>query len=89
MGPFPALAPQRISSFLTGLNAFQPALPSHRGLHLVCGLGIPPPKAPAITAEDPLSSPLSGESPGILQKACIPRASLVIKALHGRCGRLP
>jgi hypothetical protein len=58
MGPFPTLAPQRNSSILTDLNALLAgfALPS-RASYRVCGLEIPPPKAPAITAEDPFPPP--------------------------------
>jgi hypothetical protein len=52
-------------------------------------LGIPPPKAPAITAEDPFHPPVCGGSPGILQKDCLPRASLVVKAWRGRSEKLP
>jgi hypothetical protein len=83
MGPFPALASQRHSSILTGLFASLAgfALPS-RASSRVGGLGIPRPKAPAITAEDPLPPPCSGGAPGILQKKCAPRASLVSKICH-------
>jgi len=68
MGPFPALAPRRNSSILTGLIALLAgfALPS-RASSRVSG-GIPPPKAPASTAEDPFPPPSSGGSLGILQK---------------------
>jgi hypothetical protein len=69
MVPFPTLASQRHSSFLTGLIASLAgfALPS-RAPSRVGGLGNPRPKAPAITAEDPLPPPCSGGAPGILLK---------------------
>jgi hypothetical protein len=86
--PCPCFAAQ--SSILTGLFAFLAgfALPS-RAPSRVSGLGIPPPKAPAITAEDPFHPPACGGSPGILQKNCLPRASLVVKAWRGRSQELP
>jgi hypothetical protein len=86
MGPFPALASQRHSSILTGLIASLAgsALPS-RASSRVGGLGTPRPKAPAITAEDPLPPPSSGGLLGFLRKNCAPRASLVSRA----CARTP
>jgi len=53
---------RRAEAFLAGF-----ALTS-RASSRVCGLGFPPPKAPAIIAEDPFPPPASGGSPGILQK---------------------
>ncbi len=72
MGPFPALAlaaqffnRDRPDCLLAGF-----ALPS-RAPSRVSGLGFPPPKAPAITAEDPFPPPSSGSLPGIFAKKLV------------------
>jgi hypothetical protein len=91
MGPFPALASQRHSSILTGLIASLAgfALPS-RASSRVGGLGTPRPKAPAITAEDPLPPPSSGGLLGFCKKICSARLAcrqgmraIALEGLHG------
>ena len=69
MGPFPALALQRNSSILTGLIALLAgfALPS-RALSRVSGLGIPPPKAPAIPPKTQSSRLLAATFLGFCKK---------------------
>ncbi len=89
MGPFPALAPLRNSSFLTGDCLTCRLCPPIEGFISCKRLGNPRRKPRRITAEDPFPPPVSGGSPGILQKDYVPRASLVIKALRGRSERLP
>jgi hypothetical protein len=76
MGPFPALAPQRNSSIVTGLLPSGRLCPPIEGSISCKRRGIRPPKASAIPPKTHSLRLLPAAFLGFSQRDCIPRASL-------------